>query len=520
MRKIAKNAFWVLLLVTFFLSLGYVNSVLADEGGSDNTTESSDDSEAVFDDGDSEEGFDEEDGDGFETVSVNMDEIKSSSGERELFVISGFVKEDLAYSHTWEEPDLSKIRTILNLTLDLDLSAEWKAKLNWNGFYDYAYSHIGRDSFTDETLESSETESEVRDLYLDGSPATWLNLRFGRQIIAWGESEAMQVTDMANPRDMRELGMVDIEDARLAVAATKLSLLLDSWQINFAAIHEIRGNKMAGAGSEFDALRGIRTVFTVEDEEVPESETSNTEYLLRIFKSFNGGDVGLVWADVYEDAFYLELTRIQLSGAQPQLSMTPRHNRIQSVGLSGNIVSGSWLFKAEAAKKSKVALARNFTDIQVQLQQALPELQATAITSGNPNISEKDIPIEVWDEKAVQQLVLGLEYQGLEDLSLSLEVGAEQIVDYEENLRSKEVTTQAALMLTYTALNDTLDVQLFWIHFTDDNGEVVRVNLGYDLIDALTVSGGFIIYEASNAEAIVYSLRNSDRLFAAVKYSF
>ena len=519
MRKIV-TGYFLLLLVALFLSLGYVNSTLAGEGDSNSSAETDEDSETSFDDGDSEEGFDDGDDDGFDSVDVDLDQIKLSSDEEELFVLSGFVKEELDYSHAWEEPDLSKIRTTLNLTLDLNLPAKWKAKLNLNGFYDYAYSYLGRDNFTDETLERSETEAEIRDFYLDGSPVTWLNLRIGRQIIAWGESESMQVTDMANPRDLRELGMVDIEDARLPVVATKLSLLLDSWQANFVAIHEIRGNKLPGAGSEFDPLSEMRNVFTVEDEETPESETGNTEYLIRIFKSFNGGDVGLFWADVYDDSFYLELTRLDLTGAQPQLSVTPRHNRIQSVGLSGNLVSGSWLFKAEAAHKTKVAQMRNFTNIQTQLQQALPTLQAAALATGNPVFTEGNIPINIWDEKTVQQLVVGLEYQGIEDLTVSLEAGGEQIEDYEENLRSGEVTAQVALLLNYTALNDTFDAQLFWIHFTDENGEVVRVNLAYDLIDALTVSGGFIVYDASKTDAVVYSLRNSDRVFAAVKYSF
>jgi hypothetical protein len=458
MREIATHSF-LLLLMALFLSFAYVNSTLAEEGDSNSTAESSQDSEERFDDGDSGEGFDDEDGGGFDTVSVDLDGIKSSSSEGELFVISGFAKEELDYSHAWEDPDISKIRTTLNLTLDLNLPADWKVKLNVNGFYDYAYSYLGRDKFTDETLESSESESEIRDFYLDGSPTTWLNLRIGRQIIAWGESEAMQVTDMANPRDLRELGMVDIEDARLPVVATKLSLLLDSWQVNFVAIHEIRGNKMAGAGSEFDALSEMRSAFTVEDEAVPESETGNTEYLLRVFKSFNGGDVGLFWADVYDDSFYMELTQLALTGPQPQMSMTPRHNRIQSVGLSGNIVSGSWLFKAEAAQKSKMALMRNSTDIQTQLLQARPTLQAAAIASGNPIFSEGHIPIDVWDEKTVQQLVLGLEYQGLEDMTVSLEAGGEQILDYEENLRSGEVKAQVSQIQKYTALNEAFDAQ-------------------------------------------------------------
>ncbi|NQU62737.1 MAG: hypothetical protein HQ517_00415, partial [SAR324 cluster bacterium] len=311
----------LLLALLLILSSGFVNSTLAEVAELKSSPESAAESEKNVDNGDSEKGLEKvEDGDGFDTVTVDMTVIESPPDEEKPFQFSGFTKEELAYSHAWEDPDFSKIRTTVNLTLDLKLPATWQAKINWNGFYDYAYSWAGRDKFTAETLKSAESESEMRDLYLDGYPVPWLNLRIGRQIIAWGQSESMQVTDMANPRDMRELGLVDIEDARLPVVATKLSLLLSSWQINFVAIHEIRANKMAGAGSEFDALSVMRSAFIIEDEEVPDSEISNTEYLIRVFKTFNGGDMGLVLADVYDDAFYLELTRIQLTGSQPQLS--------------------------------------------------------------------------------------------------------------------------------------------------------------------------------------------------------
>ncbi len=459
----------------------------------------------------------EEDEAGFAEIEIDLDETESVSAGESHINIGGFFKEEIDYGHAYDEPDFSKIRSTLNLKLDLKLNDDWRAKIYWNGFYDYSYEYRGRDEFTDETLETHESEIEFRNVYIDGDFTDWFRIKFGRQFIVWGQSDSAQITDMANPRDTRELGMVDLEDARIPVGATKLSFLFGSIELNAVAIHEIRGNKIPGAGSEFDLYQGLRTMgFTIDEEEVPDSNGENTEYLVRLFKTFNGGDFGIMWADVFDDSAYFDFKELTISVQTSELDLTvvPRHKRIQTYGFSGVVVWDSWLFKTEIAEKLNKAVIRG--DIEEQLTTAL----ATAVATGMFHFDEDSGIIENWSEKNILQGMIGVEYSGIEDVTISFEAVAEQIEDYEENLLSDEVTGQMALIISHTALNNTLDSQLFWIHFTDNNGDVYRINVGYDLRDALNVSGGFIAYEAVEDEAMVYNYRNNDRVFFSLKYSF
>lgn len=462
-------------------------------------------------------GFEEGDG-GFQTVDIDLDEIDTEPVEDSLFMLGGFVEEEIDYSHAYEEdPDFSKIRTTLNLKLDIDINDDWKGQLNWNGFYDYSYAYRGRDEFTDETLETYESESEFRDVYLDGILTDWLRIKIGRQIIAWGQSETAQITDVANPRDLRELGMVDLEDSRVQVAATKMVFSFGTLALDAVAIHEIRGNKMPAEGSEFDVYQDIRAMgIELEEEEIPESTGENTEYLVRLFKAFNGGDVGIMWADTYDDYPYLDFYSLDVVNMTPVLTLVPRHKRIQTVGFSANLVSGSWLFKTEVAKKSNMAFARS--DIEDQVTTAVGTLAAVGGTSAS--YDEDSEIIKPWIEKDMLTGMLGVEYSGISDLTISLEAVGERIEDYEEAVGSDETSGQYVLLLNYEALNDTFDAQLFWIRFSDDNGDVVRLNLAYDIIDALNISGGMIAYEAEEEDATVYNYRNNDRVFIAMKYSF
>lgn len=466
------------------------------------------------------EGFGEDEaiGSGFEQLKVELDEEAFEPVEEKKIRFGGYFKEELDYSYAKDNPDISKLKTTLNLDLSFRISDDWSGKLNWNGFYDYAYTYQGRDQFSEETLTAYELESEFRDLYVEGGIVDGVRAKIGRQIIAWGQSESVRITDVANPQDLRELGMVDLEDARVPVGATKLSLLVGTLELNAVAIHEIRGHKQPGAYSEFDLLQEMRsqTQFTINEEEVPESSVDNSEYLIRLFKTFNGGDIGFIWADVYDDAVYLDFETLVVKGVPNSFSitLTPKHKRIGVMGVAGNLVSGSWLLKTDLARKTGVALQKSETALKQQLMATLPTLTLNTKYDSNTQL------MKTWAEKDVVQGMLGLEYSGLSDLKISLEAVGEQIQDYDESLSSREFKSQFALICRYSGLNDALDAQFFWIHFSDNNGDVFRVNVAYDLRDALNISAGFIAYQASDADAMLYGYRQNDRIFTAVKYSF
>ena len=476
-----------------------------------------DSTEGFEEDEESLEGFEEAD-DAFADIQIDA-ELKSASEQIDSAIsFGGFFREEIAYSHEREEPEYSKMRSTLNLNLEVGFSPNWKAKINANGYYDYVYQYLGRDRFTDELLDTYESEYELRDVFIDGKLSNWLFVKIGRQIIAWGESDSRQITDMANPRDLRELGMVDIEDARIPVAASKITVAFWGWETNLVATHEFRPNKFPAEGSEFDILGPLRTPsIAIEEDEYPKNSAENSEFLVRLFKPFNGGDFSIIWADVFEDSFYLDFKQLSLLSFPPILTVVPRYKRIKVFGAAGNLVSGAWLYKAEYARKTGTAQARK--DQEEQILQLIAAVQIGAVP--NPGIFDENTGVvKTWNEKNLQQLMVGTEYSGVDDFTFTLELSVEQIEDYEVFLQSKEQSGQMAFGLTHTIFNDTFNSRLFWIRFADDNGDVIRVNIDYDIIDAMNISAGAVAYEASKEDAAVFPFRNNDRIFAAVKYSF
>ncbi|MGK5093086.1 DUF1302 family protein [Deltaproteobacteria bacterium TL4] len=419
----------------------------------------------------------------------------------------GFGKSEVGYSYERDHDRLSKFRQTVNLTLDYKDNPDLQFKISGNGYHDLAYGINGRDHYTQETLDGLEREYELRDTYLDANLGAGFLVRAGRQIIAWGQSDAAQLNDMANPRDNRELGLVDLEDARIPVASTKLTWTNSVLEINLVGIHEFRANKLAPKGSEFDPLVSLRASgVEVASAEIP---TDTDGYLARVLVRYNGGDAALYYSETYSDSFYLDFESFSPNPSGGQLTLQPKYKKVKSFGISGNQVFGSLLLKGEFAQKQGMAYARTDTKSQIMAlmtQGLLPQ-------SGNGQV-------QTWAEKDLTQGMLGLEYMGITDLTLSAEGIFEQINDWNDTLSASKNSGMSYSSVNYAALNDTLHTRFVWVHFFDSDGEVYRLNVDYDLIDALNLSAGWVTYNSTSTEALIEPFKKNDRLLLAAKYSF
>ncbi|MEA3415028.1 MAG: DUF1302 family protein [Thermodesulfobacteriota bacterium] len=163
------------------------------------------------------------------------------------------------------------------------------------------------------------------------------NPKLGRQIVVWGKSDNIRVTDVLNPLDMREPGLTDIEDLRFPVAMSKLDYYIGDWSLTGIAIHEIRFNKSPEYGSDF--YSGSQPP---PHEDKPDSCCKNTEYAAAINGIFSGWDISFYWTDYYND-----MPNTQLISAVPPPQTEWKHARLKMFGAAFNQALGNWLLKAE-----------------------------------------------------------------------------------------------------------------------------------------------------------------------------
>jgi hypothetical protein len=422
---------------------------------------------------------------GFEDEEVFIE--TTMEGEPSFWELDGAigVSTSYAFAHDSSEPikkeyrGLAVLRAQLALQLDLNLPRRWRARVAGRGFYDFAYVIKGRGSFTDDALNEQEDELEFQEIWLQGSLLPQLDLKFGRQIVNWGQSETIRILDVLNPLDNREPGLVDIEDLRLPVTMTRLDYFHGPWALTGIAVHEIRFNEDPVYGSEFYPF-----AIPLPGQDVPGNGGGNTEYAAALTGVFSGWDISMHWARFFDDRPHLELVP---SG--PVL----RHSRLEMVSASGNWALGNWLLEGEAAYFDGVEF---FT------------------SSGTVK------------EKSRFDVLVGFEYAGFRDATLTLEVANRHIIDFESDLAAglnlaQRNSLETAFRYSSDFMNSRLHLTYLAVAFglTADDGGFMRLSLDYELRDALTLGGGLVLYKGGDLPTFE-GIRRNDRLFFTAKYSF
>jgi hypothetical protein len=408
-------------------------------------------------------------------------------------------------SHEAPEPGatdyrgLSRLRPELALELDGKLSDAWRCKVSGKGFWDFAYDIQGRNEFPSQVLNEYEHEAELAEAYIDGTILPSLDLKAGRQIVVWGNTENFRVTDMLNPVDNRDPGMVDIEDLRLPVGMARLSYYAGDVSLAVIAIPEIRFDKQPVLGNDFYPFD---QPLPAEDE--PDSGFSNTETAMALKGIFAGWDFSLYGAHFFNDESHFETVGTQDmvvgqallpdGGFAPIVVQAPvfrrRHARLAMAGCSVNVARGSLLFKTEIA----------FTDGF--------QFNTTA------------------DEKSRIRGLAGFEYSGFTNMLIVIELVQTHLFDYESRMsaapdNAEENRFEAAFRISRDLFHDRLELMLLAMATGSEaqDGAFERLTAEYDITDDFSFTAGCVFYQDGNS--VMYdNIHDNNRVFAELKYSF
>ena len=380
--------------------------------------------------------------------------------------------------NTSDRQGLAKLRGELDLTAALNLGGSWRARVAGQSFYDAAYSLRGRDNYTGSTLDEYEDEAELGEVWLQGSPLPGLDIKIGRQIVVWGKSDNLRVTDILNPMDQREPGMTDIEDLRLPVGMTRLDYSIGSWVLTGIAVHENRFNKLPAYGSDYYILAA-----PLPKEDKPNVSFDNQEVAFCLNGIFSGWEASFYAARVFDDTAHVE--------GDSSTGYKRVHSRITMLGTAVNLVRGNWLYKTEAA--------------------FLQGLEFAALPDG---------------EKSRLDVLAGVEYSGFTDTSISFEVVNRHIFDFGDGLTAspdsaEENDFQWAFRISRDFLHERLET-IFLAQAYDalgQGGALERVEFSYDITDNWEATAGLVLYQSGDKPSFD-DLNECNRLFFMLHYSF
>jgi len=378
------------------------------------------------------------------------------------------------------------------LQLDVKLSNTYKIRISGDAFYDAIYDIKNQNHYNKDTLDIYQTQLRLDDTYIQGSITKDLDTKIGRQIVVWGKSDSIRITDVINPLDNRLPGLTDIEDLRLSTTIAKFDYYKGDWNISAMAILESRIFLEAAPRSEYFP---VDSIFPIAPDPFvslaqPSNSLENMQYAFAANGVFSGWDLSFYGADVLDSKWHIE-------GTLPNATRVV--SKIQMLGFAFNIVQGSWLYKSEVA-----------------------------LING---IKYNSTP----DDKRRLDTLLGVDYMGIKNTTLSLELANRHIFDYERQMSGVTVSNvpdyvqedeiQTAIRATHSMQNDTFNATALLSMFGHNwqYGGFFRASLEYDVRDALLIKLGIIDYlntSIKSEKPFTDAISNNDKIYIDVTFSF
>ncbi|NKB34851.1 MAG: hypothetical protein GKR91_17285 [Pseudomonadales bacterium] len=426
----------------------------------------------------------------FNPVDVDVD----ANSNNEPFSLIGWVTQEVAkglespgVNFSRQDNDFTKVETALFAQFDARLNEGTNFRFSAQTFHDQVYRIEDDIDFSRAESRELRNRFQLKDFYVERDYGNGLYFKVGNQIIAWGMSEYLRVTDLVNTEQLYRVAQQDLEDLRNQVPAALLTYSSGDWVFDGVLTYAAGANDISPEGDDFDPFIVDRSLGHLVDEVDADTEH---EMFFRASSRYSQGDMQFVIAEFNDN----ELTVTEMAALRsvnPQIRYT--QNRMRAVGMAANWVEGDWLLFGELGLHKDKAVR--------------PSADAFfARTAG-------------WDQKDQVLSVAGIEYSGYRNLLLTLELNNIRTRDHDQFMYWDENVTSFGLRAYWTAMNERLQLLGVWNELADDAGEVGRLSVNYNYSDNLDLGLLWVEY-ASDDDSILYEYRNNDVLQLQLRYNF
>jgi len=227
-----------------------------------------------------EDGFDD---DGFDDENIEVVLVSQDSVQGELYGSINFE----AHQNISNNKNLSSSKILVDLLGDYKFENGAKLSANLKSYYDFVYQ---LENLT--VPKGYKSEIELNELNIELEILPNLDFKIGRQVVVWGKSDSIRITDILNPLDNRKPGLVDIKNLRLGRTMSKLDYYVDNLNYSIIALHENRFSKNPKSGSDFKSATDLNEIH-------PDDSFENTGIAISLTGAFEGYDIGVYYANTY-----------------------------------------------------------------------------------------------------------------------------------------------------------------------------------------------------------------------------
>lgn len=325
-------------------------------------------------------------------------------------------------------------------------------------------------------------------LHADLSDQVWL--RAGNLKLPYGTSDAFPILDVFNPRYDHLWGIDQPDGNAIASPALQLVGNFGAFRAQLAIGAGFEPDRVAQPYMDHDYLIRDRAGTVVTEGKGP-AGGYRPEWVASLAWFGEGLDLSVMAGEVYEKSPVLQGVGVGPTG----LHLETAHPRLRFVGLSGAKTIGAWLLRGDLAHFQG---ARYFNQDFYTAPTTAPGSFETDVTRG----------------------VVGLEYAGLSNTVLSLELAQTRIHDWQPGMREDRDATSAAANARFNLMDDRLDLEFSVASLGNGDATVLRATADFALTDQDALSVQWVDYRSNKAGGFMEPYEDADRLYVGWKRSF
>jgi hypothetical protein len=186
-----------------------------------------------------------------------------------------------------------------------------------------------------------------------------LDLRVGKQVIAWGTVDVYNPTDNLTPTDFTD--PLDTDDERLGGVAARARLPVGKVQLEAVLLPVFTASRLPTFGSRWypplapmmphplDPGRTVALTYDVPAPRTPASTLDNMQYAARASTTLQGWDLSLSYFDGWDDLPATEQRAEFVDAERAQVTILQQYPRRRAIGGDLATTLGPYSLRAEAA---------------------------------------------------------------------------------------------------------------------------------------------------------------------------
>lgn len=240
---------------------------------------------------------------------------KNQTGVHDGEVYRNYLKADLSLNETFENTGVKAILRAEDDTMRPDDDTSYLRDDTGSRRIYLREAYISHDFYLESFIDS-------------------INIKMGRIIYTWGNSDEVKPVDIINPQDYSNLYFTPIQERKYGVFSGSLSVYFnENFFIEGVAIPEFKPSEIASSvfvTNQMREINGNPTTYTLNDQVLPEKKIRN---------SSAAGRIGLTILDVDMHANYyygydrLPVYKLAVTNPFPlAIDVTPEYKKIQMFG--------------------------------------------------------------------------------------------------------------------------------------------------------------------------------------------